>query len=137
MVVLQVSHVAVLVAAQIVDNLCVSKQALDLLCLLSVDLPSLESLLALFGVLGGRLVQVVELRVQVANIVGHVGLLEQRIFELGDVRNIFVLGALFLLEVEQREDEVAVQVRDEFGQQAVGSGHVAVGVCHVCGGRCR
>lgn len=139
--VLEVLQVGSLVGAKVVDDLAVSKKAKDLLGVL-LELGALgQSLIALLVVLGGPLGEVVDGGVKVADEVTHVGLLEEGIFGLGDVVDALVLGGLLLKEVEQRKDEVAVQVGDELGQQRVLLRDVGLVVCHGCecvyGDRCR
>jgi len=130
--VLKVLQVGSLVGAQVVDDLAVAQQAQDLLGVL-LELGALgEGLVALGVVLGGPLGEVVDGGIEVADEVAHVGLLEQGIFGLGDVVDALVLRGLLLEEVEQGKDEVAVQVRDELGQQRVLLRDVGLGVGHGC-----
>lgn len=129
--VLEVLQVGGLVGAQVVDDLRIAEQVQDLLGVL-LELGALcEGVVALGLVLLGRLLEVVDLGIEATDEVVHVGLLEQRIFGLGDVVDALVFGSLFLEEVEQGKDEVTVQVRDELGQQRVLLGDFLV-VGHGC-----
>jgi len=130
--VLEILQVGSLVSAQVVDDLTVTQQAQDLLGVL-LELGALgEGLVALGVVLLRPLGEVIDGGIEVADEVAHVGLLEQGIFGLGDVVDALVLRGLLLEEVEQGEDEVAVQVGDELGQQRVLLRDVGLGVGHGC-----
>lgn len=116
---LEVVQVLDLVGAQVVDNVGIGQQVLDLGALVLQLLALLEHLVALVDVLVGALVQVVHLGVQVANKVGHVGVLEQLKLELGELGRRLVDIFLVLDELQQREDEMAVEVGDQSGQDRV------------------
>lgn len=118
-VLLEVVHVAVLVTPQVVDDIFTREQRLNLLRLLLKDAPSLEHFFAFRGIFRGSVGERVQVCVEVADEVVHIGLFEERIFQLGDVFGRLVFRRLFLLEVEEREHEVAVEVRDEGGEKAV------------------
>jgi hypothetical protein len=128
-VLLEVDQVLDLVGAQVVDDLSIGEQVLDVGALVLQLLTLLEDLVALLGVLFRALVQVVDLGEQVADKVGHVGVLEQLELELGVLERRLVDIFLVLEELQQREDEMAVEVGDESGQDGLllssvgGSGH--------------
>lgn len=129
MVLLEVVQVLDFVGAQVVDDLGIGQQVLDLGALVLELLALLEDLIALLNVLLRALVQVVDLGEQVADEVGHVGVLEQLELELVVLERGLVDILLVLEELQQREDEMAVEVGDESGQNRLllssvgGSGH--------------
>ena len=133
-VVLEVVHVALLVAAEIIDDFRIGKQVLQLLSLLLILLPLLQDLFPLLGVFLRALREVVQLSVQVANEVVHICLLEQRELEVRDVRGVLIFGRLLLEEVEEWEDEVAVEVGDEVGEDGLLFGDVCRRLRRVVGG---
>jgi hypothetical protein len=115
-VLLQVDQVLDLVGAQVVDDFGIGKQILDVGALVLQLLALLEDVFALLSVLFRNLVQVVDLGEEVADKVGHVGVLEQLKLELGVLKRRLVDIFLVLEELQQREDEMAVEVRDESRQ---------------------
>jgi hypothetical protein len=128
-VLLEVDQVLDLVGAQVVDDFGVGQQVLDVGALVLQLLTLLENLIALLGVLLRALVQVVDLGKQVADKVGHIGVLEQLKLELGVLERRLVDIFLVLEELQQRKDEMAVEVGDQGGQDGLllssvgGSGH--------------
>lgn len=132
--VLEVLQVLGLVGAQVGDDALVVEQLGDLggggLELVALA----EDLLALLGELGGHVVEAVDVLVQLAHEVGHVGGAqqgEQQALLLGRLLGVLVAG-----EVEQREQQMAVEVGHEARQQAVLLGDGAArGRCvgHGCG----
>lgn len=132
--VLEVLQVLRLVGAQVGHDVLVVQQLRDLggggLELVALA----QDLLALGSEVGGRLVEAVDLLVQLAHKVGHVGRAQQgqqQLLLLGRLLGVLVAG-----EVEQREQQVAVEVGHEPGQQTVLLGHIAAAcrcVGHSCG----
>lgn len=121
-VLLQVRQVLNLVAPQVCDHVLVVQQRRNLARVLFQLVPSLQHLVALLLVLVGHLVEVVDLLVQLAHEVGHVGRLEQLEEELLLVERLFAI--LVAGKVEQRVDEVAVEVGHELREQVVLLGDV-------------
>jgi hypothetical protein len=124
--VLEIGLVLLLVGAQVGDDILVVQQPRDLARLGLELVASLQHLVALRLVLVGHVVQVVHVLVQLAHKVGHVGGLEQLQQQLLLLERLF--GILVGGEVEQRVDEVAVEVGHELGQEAVLFGDIAA-VC--------
>ena len=128
-VLLEVNQVLDLVGAQVIDDFGIGQQVLDVGALVLQVLTLLENLVALLSVLFRDLVQVVDLGEEVANKVGHVGVLEQLKLELGVLERRLVDIFLVLEELQQRENEMAVEVGDQSRQDRVllssvgGSGH--------------
>jgi hypothetical protein len=128
-VLLEVDQVLDLVGAQVVDDFGIGQEILDVGALVLQLLTLLKNLVALLGVLLRALVQVVDLGEQVADTVGHVGVLEQLKLELGVLERRLVDIFLVLEELQQRENEMAVEVGDEGRQDRLllssvgGSGH--------------
>jgi hypothetical protein len=128
-VLLEVDQVLDLVGAQVVDDFGIGQEILDVGALVLQLLTLLKNLVALLGVLLRALVQVVDLGEQVADKVGHVGVLEQLKLELGVLERRLVDIFLVLEELQQRENEMAVEVGDEGRQDRLllssvgGSGH--------------
>lgn len=129
--VLQVLQVLGLVGAQVGDDVLVVQQLGDLGGR-GLELVALaQDLLALGGELGGDLVEVVHVLVQLAHEVGHVGRAQQRQQQLLLLGRL--LGVLVAVEIEQREQQMAVEVGHQLRQQAVLLGDGAArgrGVCH-------
>jgi hypothetical protein len=117
-VLLEVVQIGHLVAAEVVHDLLVGQEILDLAALLLEFLPLGQGVLPLLHILLRSLAQAVDLSVQVSHEVGHVCLLEELELEPCDVGGGRVVLKL-LQELQQREDQVTVQVGDEFGQDAV------------------
>ena len=110
-----------LVTAQVVDNLLALQQVGDLARLLLELLQAAQDVLALLVELGRGFVQALQVGLELADEVNHVGRLEQLVLGLGDLERlgVIVLGDLALGEVQQREDQVAVEVAHERGQKIV------------------
>lgn len=115
--VLEVLQILGLVGAQVGDDGLVVEQLRDAggggLELVALA----QDLLALGGEVGGHLVEPVDVLVQLADKVGHVGGAQQgqqQLLLLGRLLGIVVAG-----EVEQREQQVAVEVGHQLRQQAV------------------
>ncbi len=132
---LQIGH---LVAAQVVDDVVALQQLDDGARLLLQLLQLGEDLLLFVGILGGRLLEALELAVEVGDVVGHVGLFEEGVLGLCDLAGLgLVLDVARLLvnelpgvEFEQGKDHVAVEVRDELEHEVVlGDIAAAVGRC--------
>ena len=121
--VLEVCQVLHLVGAQVGDDILVVQQPRDLARLLLQLVASLQHLVALRLVLLGHVVEAVHVLVQRAHKVGHVRRLEQLQQQLLLVQRL--LGILVGAEVEQRVDQVAVEVGHQLGKQAVLLGDVA------------
>ena len=105
-----------LVASEIVHDLVCRQELRDPAGLLLILLQLGDDLLPPLSILSRRLVQVLDLAVQVGGVVGHVGLLEQLVLGLGDLaRLLLVLDVAILIfqlvgrELQQREDQVAVE----------------------------
>lgn len=135
---LEVLQVLRLVGAQVGHDVLVVEQLGDLGGR-GLELVALaQDLLALLCELGGHLVEPVDVLVQLAHKVGHVGRAQQRqqqLLLLGRLLGVLVGG-----EVEQREQQMAVEVGHELWQQAVLLGDGAAcgrcvghGVCVVFG----
>lgn len=112
---LQVGH---LVAAEAVDDLIlgqeVGNRSRGLLVLLQLG----DDLLALLDVLGGGVLDAVELAVHVGDVVGHVGVLEQLDLARQDLvehLGVALLVGLVALELDQREQQVSAQVGRQVG----------------------
>jgi hypothetical protein len=126
--ILQVLQVLHLVRAQVGDDILIVQQAGDLARFLLQLVASLDDFLALLCVLGGHVVEVVHVLVELPHEVGHVGGLEQLQQHLLLLERLF--GILVCGEVEQRVDEMAVEVGHQLGEEAVLLGDVAaVGRC--------
>lgn len=120
MVLLQVGQVCNLVAPEVVDNIGIRQKILDLGALLLVLLPLRQHLLALLDVFLRPLVQVVQLCEKVSNEVRHVGLLEKLELELSELRRwLLIFIACVFQKLNQRENEMPVEVGDELWQNAV------------------
>jgi len=76
-VLLEVVQVGNLVAAEVVDDILVGQEILDLAALLLELFPLVQGFLPLLNVFLRSLVEAVDLSVQVADKVGHVGVLQQ------------------------------------------------------------
>lgn len=146
---LEVGQVLLLVAPQVCDDVLVIQQAADLARGVLELVALLQHFLALLLVLVRHVGEAVDLLVQLANKVGHVGgleQLEQQLLLLGRL-----LGLFIAREVEERVDEVAVEMGHELGEQRVLFGDVCAGcrrvghggrlsggwVCGWLGGRAR
>lgn len=117
MCVLQVCQILHLVGPQICDDVLVVQQPRDLARLLLQLIASLQDLVAFLLVLLGHVVEAVHFLVELAHEVGHVGgleKLEEHLLLLHGLFGIFVGG-----EVEQRVDQVPVEVGHELGEEAV------------------
>ena len=115
---LEVVQVGHLVAAEVVYDVLVGQEVLDLAAFLLVLLALVEDILSLLHVLLRSLVEAVDLRIQVSHKVRHVGLLEQLKLELSNVSGRRLVIEL-LEELQQREDEVTIEVGDEFWENGV------------------
>jgi hypothetical protein len=135
--VLEVGQVLHLVAAQVSHDALVVQQARDFARLGLELVAPLQDLVALLLVLVGHVGQAVDLLVQLAHKVRHVGRLEQ--LQQQPLLLDRLLGIVISDEVDQRVDEVPVEVRHELGQEAVLLGDVAArrGVGHDVSGRRR
>jgi hypothetical protein len=129
---LQVGQVLDLVAPQVGDDVLVIQKPADLARGLLQLVALQEDLVALLLVLVGHVVEAVDFLVQLADKVGHVGGLEQleeELLLLDGLLGLFVAG-----EVEERVDEMAVEVGHELGEQRVllgDGGAICRGVGHV------
>lgn len=74
-----------------------------------------KNLLSLLQKLLGHRIGVVDFLPQIGHIVGHVGVLQELIFRANNFGVVILAGA----EFEQREDEVAVEIGNELGQQVI------------------
>jgi len=122
---LKVCQVLLLVAAQVGDDVLVVEQAADLAGGLLELVALLEDLVALGLELVGHVVEAVDLLVQLADEIRHVGGLEQfeqQLLLLDGLVGVFIAG-----EVEERVDEMAVEVGHELGEQRVLLGDICAG----------
>lgn len=92
--------------------------------------------MAALGVLGGGLLEALELAVEVGDVVGHVGLLEEGVLGGEDLASLVLL--IFLeaagVELEEGEDHVAVEMGSELEDEIIAGGSgVAVGGGGGCG----
>lgn len=122
---LQVGQILDLVAAQVGDHILVVEQPADLAGLLLQLVAALQDLVALLLVLVGHVVEAVDFLVQLTHEVGHVGRLEQLEQQLLLVERL--VGIVVAGEVEQRVDEMSVEVGHELGQEAVLLGDAGAG----------
>jgi hypothetical protein len=120
-ILLQEVQVGNLVAAQVVDDVLLAQEFGDLARLVLELLEAREDLLALLLELGGGLFGTIKLHLQAADEIDHVGGLEQLILGSGELEGlgIIVFGDLVVGELEEREDEVSVEVSDQLGHQIV------------------
>ena len=133
---LQELQVGNLVGAEVVDDVVALEELGDLGGLLLVLFELVEDLLATLGVLGGGLLEALELAVEVGDVVGHVGLLEEGVLGGEDLASL--VGLIFLeaagVELEEGEDHVAVEVGSELEDEVIVGGRgVAVGGGGGCG----
>lgn len=96
----------------------------DLAGAVLVFLQGLDDLLPLVGKFFGWVLQTLQVTVQVGDIIRHVGLLQQLVLGLQELARLgLVLGAAIVVlelgaaELEEGEDEVAVELADQLGQQ--------------------
>lgn len=116
--VLQELQVGDLVAPQAVDNLILGQEVGDLSGGLLVLLQLGKHLLALLGVLGGRVGDAVQLAVERGDVVGHVGVLQQLDLSGQDLLRLLLVARLLglvALELDEREEQVSAQVRRQLG----------------------
>jgi hypothetical protein len=123
--VFQICQILHLVRSQVGDHILVVQKPRDLARLLFQLVASLQHLVALLLVLLRHVVEVVDVLVELAYEVGHVGGLEQlqeHLLLLDGLLGIFVGG-----EVEERVDQVPVEIGHELGEEAVLLGDVDAG----------
>lgn len=124
MVLLQELQVGNLVTPQVCDDVLPLQQLRDLAGAVLVCFQGLDDLLPLVGKFFGWVLQVLQVTVQVGDVIRHVGLLQQLVLGLEKLARLgLVLGAAIFVfqlgaaELEEREDEVAVELGDQLGEQ--------------------
>lgn len=135
---LQVGH---LVTTQIAHDVLATQKIRQLACLLLIVVQLLQDLLALLVELCRRLRETVDFLLQVTDEIRHVGGLQQLVLGLRDLERlgVVILGDLASCELQQREDQVSVEVLDQLGEKVVFGHRVAISIvmCVDCLGTMR
>ena len=122
MALLQVCQVLLLVTPQVCDDVLVVEQAADLAGRLVELVALLQDLVALGLELVGHVVEAVDFLVQLSDEIRHVGGLEEfeeELLLLDGLVGFFIAG-----EVEERVDEMTVEVGHKLGEERVLFGDV-------------
>lgn len=121
MLLLQKLQISNFITPQPCDHILPTQQIRNLLTLLPKFLQSLKYLLPFLRKAFRRLLHIIQITVQTGHIIRHVCLLKQLIFRFRHLLRIF----LFLLlchELQEGEDQMAIEMGDEAGQEVIFAG---------------